>query len=279
MIFAPIIMAFEAAFISFSGFFTKRVTEEGVKPKSFLFSLIVSMTLLSGLSFIFIPFEIEQIELWVLGLIILAAMLRALRLFAFTKSLKDVTPLELSSIISLSVVVTYALDLLIGSQSFSILAIISLIFAIVGSALVSKGSLGFSKAKWALLLQLAATVGGGYLGYIILQYTNSATYMFLMSVVTTVALLPLYKKFEPSKLSLKRGAQIQVLGFISFIMVALLIAESTTLYLLGRPFSMALTFLFTYTFKKGVGEKPTKIQIVGALSVLAGILVYSFTQF
>lgn len=216
---------------------------------------------------------------WIAVLILLLSVLvRGLNLFFFAKGLNTLSPMEITSIISLSAIFTYFYDVLMGRLTFSILSVIFLLLIVLGCFILTKGKIGFKEAKISILITIVTQVGRGILANFAMQHMNSATYLFLMAGITLIVLLPFVKVFKPTKFSMVEGFKLQILGTIGFLIEMVLAKESVTLFMLTSPAIMISTIFLTLIFKKGVGNIPQKRQILGSAVIVVGMILYIVTK-
>lgn len=154
--------------------------------------------------------------------------------------------MELTSIASLVLIITYTTDIIFGLKDLEVLSAFYLILVIIGSFIVSNGSIGFSKVKGFLFIILITGVSKGYLAHFAMGYTNATTYTFLTSLFTAIACLPFTRFFSPTKHSFKKAIPIQASGAVYITFMNLLSSIQVTLYTLVGPISMSITLIITY---------------------------------
>ena len=214
-----------------------------------------------------------------MALIITAsAIVRTVNVIAFSNSLNKISPMEMATISSLTIVITYITDILFKASTFNYLSIAFLIGIIAGCFVVSKGSVNFSKVKFALVAKVITSAMRGYLAYFAMQYMNATTYTFLLFLTATLMLLPFTKSFAPTKQSLKLAFFVQISGAVNMISMSTLASISVTFYMLVTPMTMVVTMLLTSLIKKNIGQRPTNKQILAGIFVVLAVLGYTLTQ-
>jgi drug/metabolite transporter (DMT)-like permease len=278
MIYAPFLMTFSATHIAGINFFGKGVFERGIKPKAYAYSLTFALLICMLPLFLIFPFELRSFSFVVALIIAASAIVRNINVIAFSRGLKEISPMEMATLSSLTIVITYITDILFKASTFSYLSINFLIIVILGCFVISKKSLNLSKVKFAMVAKVITSAGRGYLAYFAMQYMNATTYTFLLFLTATLMLLPFTKYFSPTKQSLKFAFIVQIFGAINMISTSTLASISVTFYMLVTPMSMVVTMLLTNIIKKNVGERPTKKQILAGIVVMLAVFGYTLTQ-
>lgn len=276
MIFTTLLLLGSAAFECYNNFYAKKTLKLGVKTNAYIYTLNIALLTFGLLVFIFFPFNFNFIKLDLILLLLVAAFLRVADLFGMVKGLEDVTPMEMSAISTLTITATYFIDIFIGASTFNTFALLAVLVVVTGSLIISRGSLGIKKAKFALILKVIMSVSRGYIGYFILKQINSATYVFIITLIAVLVMLPFTKKLKPTKMAFKRAYFIQIFGVITFLFQAWLSSISATLYMLVMPLGLGITILATYLMKK---ETSKLYQLIGAIIVFVGVLGFGFIQF
>ena len=190
MVLALLMMLYAAVHTAAAGFYGKHVVKNGIDPKDYTYTTNIMLMIFLIPLFLWYPFDVSSFG-WQLALaIILAGALRTLNIIAFASSLKKISPMELKAATSITLVLTYATDILFQLKEFSFLSSLFLLLVIVGVFIISKGSMGFKKVKWFLIVIVLASVSRGYIVHFAMDFTNPTTFNFLVALVTTIACLP-----------------------------------------------------------------------------------------
>lgn len=267
---------YSAGFRSYKTFYGRKTMQLGIKSKDYYFALTIGLLIFSPFLFLITPFTLSSFSVLVIGLILITAINRAVGLMSFTEGLKNITPMEMNSFVSITVLVTYVIDVLTKTSAFHYISVAVLLLVLIGCFIISNGSIGFQKAKFELFAKIVTDVFAAYLNHYALNYMNAATFVFLISLFSTIMILPFIKQFGVTKKGLKRGLSINVFGTLNFWSVTLVAGISPTLYILLSPLAMTITILATALFTKK--EHYTKKQYLGSVITLIGILAFSLIQ-
>ena len=267
----------DALSMSSAHFYGKTVMSRGVEPKTYVYAINIGLFICSiPLAILFL--ELPDFTVFILVIIFLSALVRGINLLFFAKGLNTLSAMEMTAVISISTVITYAYDVIFNpSVSFQTLAFSFILVVISGALIMSKGRVGFRAARLAILIVMLTQVTRGILGNIAMAEMNSVTYLFLMTGVTVAFLIPFSKFFNPSTFAFIEGIKVQVLGTIGFVVEMILAKESATLFMLASPAIMISTILLTLVFKKSAGFRPDRSQFLGMGLIILGMVGYIFT--
>lgn len=271
------LLILDALFMGSAHLYGKSVLSKGVPTKTYVFSINLGLFLCSIPLVLFLyQFTFSWIAVLVLGL---SVIIRGLNLFFFAKGLNKLSAIEITSIVSLTSIFTYFYDVLIGNLTLKVSSILFLLIIVAGSFFLTKGKVGFKEAKVAIFVTILTQVGRGILANFALQSMNGATYLFFMSGITFVLLLPFVRFFKPTKFSIVEGIKIQVLGTISFLLEMILAKQSVTLFMLSDPAIMLGTMFLTYIFRKKTKQTLGKQQLIGSAIIIVGMVLFTLTKF
>jgi drug/metabolite transporter (DMT)-like permease len=259
----------------------KKTIDKGLSAKKFIFIQTFSMIAINGILFLFYPFELV-ISATTLGLIFSNAILRIISVTIGADNLKYLSALEFSAFSSLAIFVTYLIDTVIGSNQFTILGAVSILFVIIGSVLLAKGRIPFDKVGWKMLMRILCNVLRGYITYFALKQIGNVTFIFVTFVASGLLLLPFMKYFTKEKITKadwKFSFTSQTFSLVSFIAGNILAKESATHYMLVRPANMVLLLFFTYAISKYKKQNLNLLQIIGAVVILGGIVLFTLNKF
>lgn len=266
-----------ATILSLLGFVNKIAINKGMSSKTYLFSINIGIGLLSPLLFLFLPYQIAWSMIAIL-LLLGAGVAMSAKTFFLSKTLEEVSPLEVSAYTTLAIIATYFIDIILKINTFNVYALISLLVLLAGCFIISDGGKKLNKIKLPLLFLIIAHIAQGYFTYFALEYYMSpATFLFFVFFGTAIVMLPLAKKVGGVTLkSLSLGIIVQTFGLFNAILETVLAQAGGTYFILRIPAIMVATMLFTLIIKKDMGELPSKKQMLGALVVALGLIAYIF---
>ena len=210
--------------------------------------------------------------------ILAASAIRVVNLLSLSTSLKKITPLTLSVYSTISILFTYFIDALIGAMTFKLVDFIAIVIIILGILTIALKNLqALKEVRMPLILKVLSEILKGYLAYFALKHINTAMYTFLIAILTTLFILPFSNKLigKCNNKKLKVAFIAQTIGVIGLITSNLLAKSSATLYMLAVPTTLVAILLLSYVIKKDTGNKPTKIELLGSLIVIAGLIIFS----
>lgn len=275
------LLLFIASFIGAGvSIYGKNYIDKGLSARKFIFIQTFSMLVINGLLFFFYPFELV-ITVTSISLIVANALLRIVSVTIGADNLKHITALEHSAYTSFAIILTYLIDILISSNTFTILGASAIIFIVVGSVLMAKGHLSFKQVGWKLIIRIICMVLRGYVTYFALKEIGNITFIFLTFVASAIILLPFIQYFTKQKITKvewKFSFISQSLSLIAFIAGNVLAKDSATLYMLIRPMNMVIIFLATLFVTKKQRQKLSFMQIIGAVIIIIGISVFTLNK-
>lgn len=276
MIYVLILVAFAKFLVTM---LNKVFLQKSASSKEFFFVQTIVITLLGPVLFLVQPFYVEWSVISIL-LIIGIALFRAIDMKMYAKALRHISPLEMISYSTITIVITYLLDTLLGVMVFNIFVMLALLITLIGVFIITKSHAVGSKVALQLGLYILAAVGRGYLIYFALNYMSASSYLVLSFIVTSLYLVitqPQLFKTVPKK-NWFITAKIQMLGLTILFLNTILASSSVTLYMLAIPTTLLLSIMLTPLFKKTISVMPSIRQFLGAGITLIGILGYSLLQ-
>ena len=259
------------------GFINKKLITRGMTAKEYFYYVTLALVPFSALFFFIYPFQIA-FSFTAFLLLIASVGVRALNSLSLLQSLKTVTPLTISVYSTMAILISYFIDVFIGAVSFEIFQLLAIVIVVIGTVIIAlKNITVLKQVKLPVIMRVFSEMLKGYLGYFILKHMNVSTYIFLMAVITTLIMLPITKqmiaKFNTQKM--KYATLSQAVGVISLILSNLLAKSSATLFMLNVPATLIITLLLSYVIKKDVGSKPTLLELIGSVVVVAGLTLFS----
>jgi len=259
------------------GFINKKLITRGMTAKEYFYYVTLALVPFSALFFFIYPFQIA-FSFTAFLLLIASVGVRALNSLSLSSSLKSITPLTLSVYSTMAILISYFIDVFIGAVSFEILQLLAIVIVVIGTVIIAlKNITVLKQVKLPVIIRVFSELLKGYLAYFTLKHMNVSTYTFLMAVVTTILLLPVTKqiitRFNSQKM--KHATIAQSVGVVSLILSNLLAKSSATLFMLNVPATLIITLLLSYIIKKDVGSKPTLLELIGSIVVVAGLTLFS----
>ncbi|PKK95841.1 MAG: hypothetical protein CVV59_01680, partial [Tenericutes bacterium HGW-Tenericutes-4] len=218
-------------------FINKKLITRGMTGAEYFYYVTIALVPLSAIFFFLYPFT-TAINFTVLMLLLASVGIRAINSLSLSRSLKTITPLTLSVYSTMAILLTYFIDVIIGSVTFNIVHFSALMLIILGTVIIIIKNLQVLKqVKTPVILRVLSEMLKGYLAYFALKHMNTAMYTFLIAVLTTIIIVPFTKQligsFNAKKM--KHGVIAQIIGVSGLILANLLAKSSATLFMLITP--------------------------------------------
>lgn len=269
-------------FISGAHFIGKFAMKKGVQPTSYNYGINIVMLFLIIPFTLFFNFEIQTpIGLTVIILIILASIARWVNLFGLVNGINKTSPLEMTSFASVSIVLTYFIDVMLNTVTLNLLSILFLIVIIISSYYMTIKVRGIPRIKTIVLAYVITNVLRGYTTHFSLNYMSEIAFAFIIALLSFLFFLALTPKLKPGFRSVKFGFLAQGFGIINFVALIYLAGNSTTLYMLAFPVRLAMTILLSFFIKKVQSKEldPDYIhKIIASIIILISATGYVISQ-
>ena len=207
-------------------------------------------------------------------LLLVAMILRYYKQHTIVGYLKYLTPYEASAYLTLGLVLAFFIDVVIGTEEFTVFSVISVFITVFGVFLLADTKLKLKDLRKDLLLRIFTSLLLGYVTYFILQYWSNAFFMFIMNLLLTI----LFSKGYNISYH-KRHKKIifwvfiqQFFGFLALYFSNFLAATSVTLSSYVKPVSIVLVLLLAFFMKKGE-IKPSLKQVLAIVMIAGGVFL------
>ncbi len=268
-----IIIVFTALITSIGEYIDKKIVTEGISRHDYFYYMCMTM----------IPFAIamcfiEQVKfefsIIPIILLILAMILRYIKQHAIVGCLEYLNPHETSTYMSLTVVVAFIIDGIMGMESFNLIHMSAVILTIVGVFIFTDVKLQIKSLQKDLIIRILANVAIGYITYFILKYWSNAIYILLLNLSLTFIFAPQYKLSYHKKQSkiIKLSFIQQIFGFFAVYFQNILASKAVTYSQFIKPTALVFSTILSF-FIKGIKRKPTFKDIIGIMMVVLGVIL------
>ena len=268
-----------AAVISTIGtYINKKIVETGVSRANFFYYMCFTMVFFS-LGSLGLEAKSETLKFefsWPLVLLLVLAMvLRYARQTSFVGYCRKLEPYEFETYMSFSLVICFIIDVIIGSQSFNIYKILSILCIILGIIFTYNVKLNVKNIQRDLLLKMIAEIGTSYIVFYAMRYCSNGVFILLLNLSLVIIFTFIYKPYKkenriPNKLLLLFFIQ-QTFGFSRTYISNYLSGQSATLAHFISPVSLILITLSAFIIRKE--HKPNMKNIFGITLACLGILL------
>lgn len=248
------------------------VSNKGITRKDYFYYMCMSMV-----PFAIIMIIVETItgqakfELNVIPILLLmvAMYFRYNKQHAVQGSLTYLNPYEISTYMSLGVILAYVIDIIFRIKDFTYLTVLSIIITLIGVFVLADAKIKIKNLRKDLLVRIICEVGLGYVAHFILKYWSNGIYILLLNLLLTALFSRGYnfKYHKEHKEIIKWVFFQQSLGFFTVYIGNYLATYSVTLYQYVRPITIVLTIFIAFAMKK-IDRKP-KLKDLFAIALAA----------
>ncbi len=275
------IIIFTAFLSTIGGYIDKHLVNKGISRNDYFYYMCLSM-----IPFVIVMIIIEivtntfkfKLSIIPILLLILAMFVRYKKQHTLVGCLKHLNPYELSSYMSLGIVLAFVIDSLFGIKEFSIITFASIVLTLIGIFILSDVKLKIKSLQKDLIIKILCEVGMGYIAHYILKYWSNASYILILNLLLTLIFSKDYK-FEYHKKNkdiIKWVFIQQTFGFLATYFGNYLYSKSVVLSSFTKPITIVLTILVAFFLKDK--SKSIKLKDVFAVFIVAlGIALLNVT--
>ena len=186
--------------------------------------------------------------------------------------LKYLNPYEDSAYLTLSIVIAFIIDIILGIESISAISILSILLTVVGVFVIADSKIKIKNLQKDLFIRILTVLLLSYVTHFMLQYWSNAVFILMLNLFLTIIFSKGYniQYHKEHKNIIKWVFAQQIFGFCSLYLSNYLSSNSVTLSSYVRPASI-ITIVMISIFFKEKDKKPTIKQIVGIIFVIVGI--------
>ena len=197
-------------------------------------------------------------------LLLLAMFLRYKKQHTIVGCLKYLNPYEDSAYLTLSIIIAFIIDVILGIENLGIISILSILLTVIGVFVIADSKIKIKNLQKDLLIRISTSLLMSYVTHFILQYWSNAVFILILNLLLTIAFHIKHKKI------LKWVFIQQIFGFCSLYLSNYLSSNSVTLSSYVIPTSIIAVVIISIFFKDKK-RKPTLKQILGIILVVTGI--------
>ena len=205
-------------------------------------------------------------------LLLLAMFLRYKKQHTIVGCLKYLNPYEDSAYLSLSIIIAFIIDVILGIENLGIISILSILFTLIGVFTIANSKLRIKNLQKDLLIRILTSLSMSYITHFILNYWSNAVFMLILNLFLTILFAKDYNfKYHIEHINTIKWVFIQqIFGFCSLYLSNYLSGNSVTLSSYVRPTSIIIVVLISMFFKDKE-KRPTLKQVLGIILVVIGI--------
>lgn len=271
------IVALAGLFGAIGQYLDKHLVNIGITRKDYFYYMCLTM----------IPFSIIMVvieyltnglkfEFGIIPIILLlvAMFLRYKKQHTIVGCLKYLNPYEDSAYLSLSIVIAFIIDVVLGIENLGVISVLSIVLTVAGVFMIANSKIKVKNLQKDLLIRITTSLLLSYVTHFILKYWSNAVFMLILNLFLTIIFSKGYnfKYHKDHKKIIKWVFIQQIFGFCSLYLSNYLSSNSVTLSSYVRPTSIIAVVIISMFFKDK-DKKPTIKQILGIISVVAGIFL------
>lgn len=253
----------------------KHLVNLGISRKNYFYYMCLTMIPFSILMVIIeyytgqFKFELSFIPLI---LLLVAMFLRYKKQHTIVGCLKYLNPYEDSAYLTLSIVIAFIIDVILGIENLGLISVLSVLLTVIGVFIIANSKLKIKNLQKDLLIRILTSLLMSYVTHFMLQYWSNAVFLLILNLVLTIIFSKDYNfnYHKEHKKIIKFVLLQQIFGFGSLYLSNYLSSNSVTLSSYVRPTSIIAVVIISMFFKDKQ-KKPTLKQILGIVLVVIGI--------
>ena len=253
----------------------KHLVNLGISRKDYFYYMCLTMIPFSIIMVITeyytgqLKFELSFIPII---LLLVAMFLRFKKQHTIVGCLKYLNPYEDSAYLTLSIIIAFIIDVILGIESLGLISVLSVLLTVIGVFTIANSKLKIKNLQKDLLIRILTSLLMSYVTHFMLQYWSNAVFLLILNLFLTVIFSKGYnlRYHKENKKIIKWVLLQQVFGFGSLYLSNYLSANSVTLSSYVRPTSIIAVVIIAMFFKDKQ-KKPTIKQILGIILVIIGI--------
>ena len=253
----------------------KHLVNIGISREDYFYYMCLTMIPFS-LIMVIVEFYIGQLKFefgFIPIILLIAAMfLRYKKQHTIVGCLKYLNPYEDSAYLTLSIIIAFIIDVILGIENLGIISILSILLTVVGVFVIADSKIKIKNLQKDLIIRITTSLLMSYITHFILQYWSNVVFILVLNLMLTIIFSKRYNfKYHKEHKNIIRWVLAQQLfGFASLYLSNYLSSNSVTLSSYVRPTSIIAVVAISM-FYKDKKKKPTKKQILGIILVVLGI--------
>ena len=253
----------------------KHLVNIGISRKDYFYYMCLSM-IPFAIIMVIIEYYTKQLrfEFGIISilLLILAMILRYKKQHTIVGCLKYLNPYEESAYLTLSIIIAYIIDIVLGIENLGIISVLSILLTVIGVFVISNSKIKIKNLQKDLFVRIITSLLMSYVTHFILQYWSNAVFILILNVLLTIIFSKDYnlKYHKEHKKIIKWIFAQQIFGFCALYLSNYLSSNSVTLSSYVRPTSIIVVVMISMFFKDK-DKRPTLKQILGIILVVTGI--------
>ncbi len=269
------IVIFAGLFGAIGQYLDKHLVNIGISRKDYFYYMCLSMIPFS-LIMVIIEFYTGQLKFEFrfipIILLIVAMFLRYKKQHTIVGCLKYLNPYEDSAYLTLSIIIAFIIDVILGIENLGVVSVLSILLTIIGVFTIADSKIKIKNLQKDLIVRISTSLLMSYTTHFILQYWSNAVFILILNIMLTIIFSKRYnfQYHKKNKNIIKWVLIQQVFGFAALYLSNYLSSNSVTLSSYVRPTSIIVVVIISL-FYKDKKNKPSIKQMLGIVLVIFGI--------
>lgn len=269
------ILIFTGLISTIAIYIDKHLINKGISRKDYFYYMCVSMIPFSLIMILINYFTTGlkfKISIIPIILLVVAMVLRYFKQKAVAGIGKKLDPFENAAYMSLGILFAYIIDIIIGSRTFSIINLISVLITLLGLFLLADIKIKNKQLQKDIIIKIIGELSLGYVAYFILKFWSNAIYILLLNLFLTLIFSKDYKisYHKKNKEIIKWVFIQQSFGFFYIYLYNYLSSMSVTLSSYVKPITIVFAFIISFFFKEEK-RKPKIKDLISIILISIGI--------
>ena len=171
----------------------KHLVNIGISRKDYFYYMCLSM-IPFAIIMVIIEYYTNQLrfEFGIIPilLLILAMFLRYKKQHTIVGCLKYLNPYEESAYLTLSIIIAYIIDIVLGIENLGIISVLSILLTVIGVFVISNSKIKIKNLQKDLFVRIITSLLMSYVTHFILQYWSNAVFILILNLLLTIIFCP-----------------------------------------------------------------------------------------
>ena len=167
----------------------KHLVNIGISKKDYFYYMCLSM-IPFAIIMVIIEYYTNQLrfEFGIIPilLLILAMFLRYKKQHTIVGCLKYLNPYEESAYLTLSIIIAYIIDIVLGIENLGIISVLSILLTVIGVFVISNSKIKIKNLQKDLFVRIITSLLMSYVTHFILQYWSNAVFILILNLLLTI---------------------------------------------------------------------------------------------
>ena len=119
-------------------------------------------------------------------LLIVAMFLRYKKQHTIVGCLKYLNPYEDSAYLTLSIIIAFIIDVILGIENLGVVSVLSILLTIIGVFTIADSKIKIKNLQKDLIVRISTSLLMSYTTHFILQYWSNAVFILILNIMLTI---------------------------------------------------------------------------------------------